>query len=473
MNDACPTAVTYKYGSHRLTSANNEHQGRVLIADDDTTIVELLRDLLTENGYAVESAASGTAVLDKLQTDAPFDLLLVDLQMPGINGLDLMERLRSAGNEIPVIMMTAHGTSSIAIRAMQMGAYDYLQKPFDLDEVLVVVKRLFEHQALASRVRSLEERADLRERMIGRSPAMGQIYKTIGRVAASDASVLITGETGTGKELVANIMHQNSTRRSGPLVKVNCAALPETLIESELFGHEKGAFTGAVAQRKGRFELAHKGTIFLDEVGEITLPVQKKLLRVLQEGEIERVGGTGVVKVDVRVLAATNRDLFHEVEEGRFREDLYYRLNVINIHMPPLRERRGDIAVLVEHFLDKYRYKTGAAPTKISEEALELLEKYDWPGNVRQLENEIERAVVLSQGSVITSQYLNLSQHGIPTQINLENRVRNQESLATVLAEVERVMLFEALRQSDGNEEEAARRLDLSLDEFRRLSNSQ
>jgi two-component system response regulator AtoC len=443
-----------------------EIHGRILIADDESATVEMLADLLSGEGYDVTGVGSGTAVLEQLGNDQDFGLLLMDLHMPGANGLDLIERLRAAGNDIPVILITAHGTSSIAIRAMQMGAYDYLNKPFDLDEVLISVKRLFEHQALASRVRSLEERAELRERMIGRSPAMSQIYKTIGRVAASDASVLITGETGTGKELAANLIHQNSARRNGPLVKVNCAALPETLIESELFGHEKGAFTGAVAQRKGRFELAHKGTIFLDEVGEITLPVQKKLLRVLQEGEIERVGGTGVVKVDVRVLTATNRDLLQEVKDGHFREDLYYRLNVINLHMPPLRERRADIPVLVEHFLDKYRYKPGAPPTKISEEALELLERYDWPGNVRQLENEIERAVVLSQGNVITSHNLNLSQHGIPTQIDLATRVRNREALGAVLAEVERVMLFEALRQSDGDEDEAARRLALPVKEF-------
>ncbi|HEX9372580.1 MAG TPA: sigma-54 dependent transcriptional regulator [Roseiflexaceae bacterium] len=442
-------------------------QGRILIADDEAATVEMLADLLTDEGYEVEGVGGGAAVLDKLQSDEVFGLLLMDLQMPGLNGLELMERLRKEGHDIPVILITAHGTSSVAIRAMQMGAYDYLQKPFDLDEVLVVVKRLFEHQALASRVRSLEQRAELRERMIGHSPAMSQIYKTIGRVAASDASVLITGETGTGKELAANLIHQNSARRNGPLVKVNCAALPETLIESELFGHEKGAFTGALAQRKGRFELAHKGTIFLDEVGEITLPVQKKLLRVLQEGEIERVGGTGVVKVDVRVLAATNRDLLEEVHHGHFREDLYYRLNVINIHMPPLRERRGDITILIEHFLDKYRYKAGAPPTKISEEALDLLERYDWPGNVRQLENEIERAVVLSQGTVIVSHYLNLSQHGIPTQIDLATRVRNREPLSSVLNEVERVMVFEALRQSDGDEDDAARRLGLPAQEFK------
>ena len=449
-----------------MKTPSKKPKGRVLVADDDAAIVEMLTDLLIEDGYAVQSVANGTQVLERLQNDNAFDLLLVDVQMPGINGLDLLEKLRATGNEIPVIMITGHGTSSIAIRAMQMGAYDYLQKPFDIDEVSVVVKRLFEHQELASRVRTLEQRSDLRERMIGRSPAMREIYKTIGLVAASDASVLISGETGTGKELAANLIHQNSARRNGPLIKVNCAALPETLIESELFGHEKGAFTGAVAQRKGRFELANKGTIFLDEVGEITLPVQKKLLRVLQEGEIERVGGSVVVKVDVRVIAATNRDLLEEVKNGAFREDLYYRLNVINLHMPPLRERRSDISVLVDHFLNKYRYKPGAQPTKISEEALDRLERYDWPGNVRQLENEIERAVVLSQGNVITSHSLSLSQQGIPTQIDLATRVRNREPLHAVLAEVERTMIAEALRQSDGDEEEAARRLSLSPEAF-------
>jgi len=453
----------------------NDHPERILVADDEPSLRELLADLLGDEGYAVDSVGTGAEVLERLQSDTRYDLLLLDLRMPGVDGLQLLERLRTEGNEIPVIMMTAHGTSSSAIRAMQMGAYDYLPKPFDNEEVLVVVKRLFEHQALASRVRALERREeDLRERMIGRSPAMREIYKTIGRVADSDVSVLISGETGTGKELVANLIHQFSSRRNGPpMVKVNCAALPETLIESELFGHEKGAFTGAVAQRKGRFELANKSTIFLDEVGEITLPVQKKLLRVLQEGEIERVGGSTPIKVDVRVLAATNRDLLKEVEEGRFREDLYYRLNVINIHMPPLRERRGDIPVLIEHFLDKYRYKPGAPSTKISEEALALLENYDWPGNVRQLENEIERAVTLSHGNVITSHYLNLSQHGIPTQLDLATRVRNADGLDAVLREVERTMIAEALRQSDGNEEDAGRRLCLSVEEFtRRLHES-
>jgi two-component system response regulator AtoC len=444
-------------------TANRE---RILVADDDATLRELLVELLTEEGgYPAESVATGAEALERLQNGANYTLLLIDLKMPGVDGLTVLERLRSAGNDIPVIMITGYESSTNAIRAMQMGAYDYVVKPFDNDEVLILVKRLFEHQALAQRVQTLEQRTDVRERMIGSSPAMREIYKTIGRVAASEASVLITGETGTGKELVANIIHQNSGR-NGPFIPVNCAALPETLIESELFGHEKGAFTGAMTQRKGRFEQANRGTIFLDEVGEITLPVQKKLLRVLQEGEIERVGGNTTIKVDVRVLAATNRDLLTEVKAGAFREDLYYRLNVINIHMPPLRERKGDIPVLVEHFLNKYRKPNGEL-AKISEEAIQLMEEYDWPGNVRQIENEIERAVVLSQGKVITSQTLSLAAHTLTTQIDLATRVRNREGLMHVLGEIERVMLLEALQQADGDEEDAARRLQLSVEDLR------
>ena len=445
--------------------ATGDPKERILIADDEADLRALLTDLLSEEAYEVESVSSGSEVLAKVGKDSGYSLLLLDLMMPGMSGLDVLEKLRSDGNDVPVIMITAHGTSANAIRAMQIGAYDYLQKPFDLEEVLIVVRRLFEHQSLASRVRELEQRNDPRERMIGRSPAMREIYKTIGRVAQSDVSVLVTGETGTGKELVANIIH-NYSGRKGEFIPVNCAALPETLIESELFGHEKGAFTGAVTQRKGRFEQANKGTIFLDEVGEISLGVQKKLLRVLQEGEIERVGGTGIIKVDVRVLAATNRDLLEEVRQGNFREDLYYRLNVINIHMPPLRERRGDIPPLVEHFLGKYRYKPGASPTKISEEAMQRLEGYHWPGNVRQLENEIERAVTLSQGRVITSQILSLAAQGIPTQMDLATRVRNREGLEAVLHDVERIMLREAMRQSDDDPEEAARRLCVTVDQL-------
>lgn len=443
-------------------------QQRILVADDEADIRSVLIEFLADQGYTVEGAANGNEVLEKLKTEE-YNLLLLDLMMPGISGLELLEKLRAKNDDIPVVMITASNTSSHAIRAMQIGAYDYLMKPFELDEVLVTVERLFEHEALAARVRQLERGSDSRERMIGRSIAMREIYKTIGRVADSDASVLITGETGTGKELVANIIHQNSTRRNGPpMVKVNCAALPETLIESELFGHEKGAFTGAVTQRKGRFEQANKSTIFLDEVGEISLAVQKKLLRVLQEGEIERVGGSSVVKVDVRVLAATNRDLLDEVKKGNFREDLYYRLNVINIQMPPLRDRRGDIPVLVEHFLDKYRYKPAAAPTKISEEAMQRMENYQWPGNVRQLENEIERAVVLSQGKVITSQTLSMVAQGVSSHVDLGTRVRNRDGLDKIVNDVRHMLISEALRQADGDEDEAARLLQIKPSEIRK-----
>ncbi|MBC8075927.1 MAG: sigma-54-dependent Fis family transcriptional regulator [Chloroflexales bacterium] len=422
-----------------------EHQ--ILIADDDASITDVLSEVLQEEGYAVSAVHSGPDVLERLKGAHPYRLVLLDVQMPGMDGLDVLGQIHQKQPDLPIIMITAFGTSTVAIRAMQMGANDYLQKPFNLDEVLLVVKKAFEYQELASRVRSLEERADIRERMIGQTAVMREVYKTIGRVASASAGVLITGETGTGKELVANLVHQNSGRK-GEFIPVNCAALPESLIESELFGHEKGAYTGAMTMRKGRFELANRGTIFLDEVGEITLGVQKKLLRVLQEGIIERVGGATAIQVDARVLAATNRDLLHEVEEGRFREDLYYRLNVINVHMPPLRERKEDIPLLAEHFLNKYRYRNDASPTRISEEAMERLVNYNWPGNVRQLENEIERAVVLSQGAVITSRFLSLSANNISPQIDLSARVRNGSGLENVLASVEQTMINEALRQS-------------------------
>jgi two-component system response regulator AtoC len=446
--------------------ANNGTTSRtVLVADDDAGVRSVLHDLLEGEGYQVTEVKSGTEVLTTLARGDEFSLLIMDVRMPGIDGLEVLDRMHKSGNETPVIMVTAHATASVGIQAMQRGAYDYVVKPFEVDEVLLLVQRLFEHQELASKVKTLEARgsADSRDRIVGQGPAMQRIYKTIGRVAASDATVMITGETGTGKELVANVIHTSSARRSGPLIPVNCAALPDTLLESELFGHEKGAFTSAVSQRKGRFELANHGTIFLDEVGELSHTAQRKLLRVLQEGEFERVGGTSTVKVDVRVITATNRDLEEEVHKGNFRDDLFYRLNVITIHMPPLRERLEDIPLLVEHFLDKYRNTAGSPPTRISEEAMERLLAYDWPGNVRQLENEIERAVVLSQGKVITSQLLSLEPGRTSSQIDLAERVRKGVPLADVMHDVEYMLLTEALRQCDGDRKEAAQRLGVTL----------
>ncbi len=439
-------------------------QRRILVADDEPHIRAILRELLEGEGYHVGEAKSGADVLTSQAKGDIFDLVMMDVRMPGIDGLEVLERMRKNGDDTPVLMVTAHATASVGIRAIQMGAYDYILKPFAVDDVLLTIERLFEHQALISKVRTLEAQpTSSRDRIVGQGPAMQQIYKTVGRVAGSEATVLVTGETGTGKELIANVVHTNSTRRAGPLIKVNCAALPDTLLESELFGHEKGAFTSAEKQRKGRFELAHNGTIFLDEVGELSLTAQRKLLRVLQEGEFERVGGTATIKVDVRVITATNRDLEEEVHKGNFREDLFYRLNVINIHMPPLRERKEDIPLLIEHFLDKYRYSPTSSPTRISDEAMEKLVQYDWPGNVRQLENEIARAVVLSQGKIITSQLLSLEPGRTSSQIDVAQQVRKGVPLSDLLHEAEQMALTEALRQCDGDHRQAAQRLGMSL----------
>lgn len=442
-------------------------QRHILIADDDDAVRTMLQDLLESEGYNVTEVRNGTEVLTRMAGGEEYGLLLMDVRMPGLDGLEVLERLHKNGNEIGVIMITANATSSAAIRATQMGAYDYLVKPFEVNEVLLTVQRFFEHQDLASQVKQLaSKQTDPRDRMVGSGPAMQRIYKQIGRVAASDAPVLITGETGTGKELVANVVHTNSARRANVFIPVNCAALTDTLLESELFGHEKGAFTSAVSQRKGRFELANKGSIFLDEVGELSLTAQKKLLRVLQEGTFERVGGQATIKVDVRVITATNRDLEEEVRKGNFREDLFYRLNVINIHMPPLRERKEDILPLVEHFLDKYRYSPSSPPTQISEEAINKMIEYDWPGNVRQLENEVRRAVVYSQGKVITSELLSLEPGRPVLEVDIANAVREHTALDAILKDVERNVLNEALRQSDGDRAAAAQRIGLKPKDF-------
>ncbi len=444
---------------------------RVLIADDDPDLRGVLRTLLKDEGYDVTEASSGVEVQTALAaTDERPDLVVMDVMMPGKTGIDV---LREAGGgqakPLPVIVMTGHGSAKIAIDAIQHGAYDYITKPFDIDDVAVTVKRFFEWQNLNDQVLELSTRLGERdpdEVLIGNSPAMQDVYKTIGRVARSDATVLITGETGTGKELVATILHKNSGYARGPLIKVNCAALPETLLESELFGHEKGAFTGAIAQRKGRFEMANKGTIFLDEIGEMSLGTQKKMLRVLQEREFERVGGSVTVKIDTRVIAATNKNLPHETTEGRFREDLYYRLNVIAIYLPPLRDRGDDIQLLVEHFLHKHRSAPGAAPARISQAAMELLRSYHWPGNVRELENVIERAVVLSQGGVITEAQINFTGADSRRLFDISQRLREGTRLSQLMADIERQAVAEALNLTSGDRVAAASMLGLKFEEL-------
>ena len=444
-------------------------QRTILVADDDASIRSLLKQLLADEGYPVLEAATGTEVVDQVREASP-DLVIMDVRMPELDGIEALQKVKTASPNTAVLIMTAFGTSNAAIKAMELGAFDYITKPFELDKISHTVKRAFEHQDLTQEVEVLRDEISSlvqTERIVGNSTVMQEVYKIVGKVAKADATVLITGESGTGKELVAEALHYNSTRRSGPMVKVSCAALPETLLEAELFGHEKGSFTGALATRKGRFELADKGTIFLDEIAEMSLATQTKLLRVLQDRKIERVGSAIPIKVDIRVICATNKDLGKQVAQQKFRDDLYYRLNVINIHMPPLRDRKEDIPALVEHFLAKHRYSASAQPATISEEALKRLMEYDWPGNVRELENVIERAVVLSRGQIITSRELPFGDHEGDGHDGEEGaEVASEKSFfKKSVAQFEKDLIMKALRDANGNRSKAAELLGI----YRRL----
>jgi len=428
----------------------------ILVADDEETICFLLKKLLTKNGYHVFTVKNGEETLEKVKELQP-DLLIMDLIMPGLDGMQVLQKLQEIGSKTETIMMTAHATIRNAVEAIKQGAYDYITKPFELDQILLLVEK-----ALACR-RLTQENSYLRlnnhsgiSGLIGQGEKMQELYQFINQVAPTDAKVLILGESGTGKELVAKAIHFSSNRNSCPFVKVNCAALPENLLESELFGYEKGAFTGAVNRKLGRFELAHKGTIFLDEIGEISLATQVKLLRVLQEQEFERVGGTNTIKVDVRVIAATNKDLEKEVAEGRFREDLYYRLNVVSVFLPPLRERKEDIPLLVEHFLAKLNKTMNKEVKEIVPEAWSLLKKYHWPGNVRELENALERAVVLTNGSLLHCNVL-------PQAVCRQQSAKISESKPTSLREAEKQLIIQTLEETEGNRTKTAKILGISL----------
>ncbi|MGV8075209.1 MAG: sigma 54-interacting transcriptional regulator, partial [Syntrophobacteraceae bacterium] len=375
----------------------------ILIVDDEKNYLLVLEDLLSEEGYQVMTADTALKGLEVART-CDLDVLVTDMKMPGMDGMALLDGIHKHKPDLPVIMMTAFGSVEKAVEAMKKGAFDYILKPFKNDELKLTVRKAVQHHVLIRRNRYLTQ--ELQERyqfsnIIGKSASMQRIYELIEKVAPSKATVLVTGESGTGKELIARAIHFNSTRGDHPFITVNCGALPENLLESELFGHEKGSFTGAVSQRKGRFELAHEGTLFLDEISEMSTPLQVKLLRVLQEMEFERVGGAQTIKVDVRIVAASNRDLKAEVAEGRFRSDLFYRLNVVHVQIPPLRERTDDIPLLANHFLEKYTSGAGRASLSIDAEVMRRLLEYSWPGNVRELENVIERAVILSSGDSI------------------------------------------------------------------------
>ena len=442
-----------------MTSA---FRGSILLADDEEKILKRLGRALRDEGHEVVEAADGREAQRQLAR-RPFDLLVVDNLMPGMTGLDV---IRDMAQTIPapdrpqVLLMTAHATVESAIEAMKLGALDYLQKPFEVEELLALVRYALEHQRLRSERQYLisERNADFNQYgIVGRSRVMQEVIQRAELVAQSKSTVLITGETGTGKEMVARAIHHRSAQREMPLIKVNCAAIPETLLESELFGHVRGAFTGATSTKRGKFALADGGTIFLDEIGTMTPALQAKLLRVLQEREFEPLGAERTQRVDVRVIAATNRDLKRMVAEGTFQEDLYYRFNVIPIDIPPLRERRDDIPALVEHFVDKHRQRTGKHIEHVDETVLAALQKYDWPGNVRELENTIERAVVLATGPVLTTASVSLL--GVTS-----NQATGLPSLRLHqnIEWVERETIRRALDQSGGVKKDAAELMGIS-----------
>jgi two-component system nitrogen regulation response regulator NtrX len=373
---------------------------RILVVDDEEPIRKTLRMALEYEGYEVSEASSGQEGLALLERE-PADLAFVDIKMPGMDGLEVLEKISQRPSAPPVIMVSGHGSVQTAVAATKLGAFDFIEKPLETERVLLAVRNALERKELAEEVGRLRLKVEKRYQMVGSSAALERVREAIQRSAPTNATVLITGESGTGKELVARAIHQNSQRARGPFVQVNCAAIPEDLIESELFGHEKGSFTGATAKQIGKFEQAHRGTIFLDEVGDMSARSQAKVLRVLQEGEIERVGSQAAIKVDVRVIAATNKDLKSEIEAERFREDLYFRLSVIPIHTPALRERREDVEPLVAHFVQTFAADDNLRPKSFSPEATERLVSYAWKGNVRELKNTVERLLIMAPGDVI------------------------------------------------------------------------
>ena len=381
---------------------------RILVVDDEPMVCLSLSNWLQEENYLTKAVEDGPSAIAAVREEN-WDIVLLDLKMPGMDGLEVLHRIKEMAPETVVVMMTAYASVASSVQAMKEGAYDYIVKPLDVQELTLMLQKIVEHQQLITENILLRKRLTERhgyEDIIGKSAAMHKVFDLIGTVADTNATVLITGETGTGKELVARAIHTNSSRRYSPFIAVSCSALPENLLESELFGYERGAFTGAERTKKGRFELAHGGTLFLDEIGDISLMTQVKLLRVLQERNFRRLGGTDLIELDVRLIAATNRDLLKAVEQHSFRSDLYYRLNVVNIHLPPLRERSGDIPLLAAHFINKYNLEFGKRFSRLEDEALRLMLSYPWPGNVRELENVIERAVVIGQGPELQARHL-------------------------------------------------------------------
>ena len=423
----------------------------ILVVDDETSILQSLEGILTDEGFEVVIAESGLEALEKVQEEMP-DLVLLDIWMPGLDGIETLEKIKGLYPTLQVIMMSGHGNIETAVKSTKVGAYDYIEKPLSLEKLLLSINNALAHSRLVEEVHFLKEKEMKKHNIVGNSAAMAELKEQIRIVAPTNAWVLISGENGTGKELVAHTIHRLSRRSQNPMVEVNCAAIPEELIESELFGHEKGAFTGASTMRKGKFDSAHEGTIFMDEIGDMSLKAQSKTLRILQEQKFERVGGSKTIEVDVRVIAATNKDLEKEIEKGAFREDLYFRLNVIPMRVPSLRERVDDIPDLVNEFVKEFALSAKVEPKEFPSETLDLLQKYDWPGNVRELKNLIERLMIMSPAPVIGIK-------DIPAPFNQSSKsVRvgvelgfSTDSLKEAKGEFEKAFIEEKLNEYNGN----------------------
>ena len=437
---------------------------KILVVDDDTAHRIMLRSLLGGWGYEIFEADDGDGAVTRVK-QMPFDLVLMDVRMIKVSGIEALERIKAFNPAIPIIIMTAYSSVETAVDALKKGAYDYLTKPFDFDKLRITMERAMEHLHLKEENRRLKERLDKqfdRRQIIGHSRAMMQLLETVSHVAPSEATVMIIGESGTGKELIAGALHFNSPRQTGPFIKINCAAITETLLESELFGHEKGAFTGADRRKEGRFVQAHGGSLFLDEVSEMPVTMQIKLLRVLQERELTRVGGSSVVAVDVRLIAATNRDLPERIRRGLFREDLYYRLNVVSLELPPLRNRKEDIPLLANRFLKMFTKKNLKPLKGFTPQAMDSLIRHDWPGNVRELMNAVERGVVLARSEFITESDLSFPSQTDP---GLEKQALSEKhpvDIARPLEAVEKEHILKMLDAMDSNKSEAARRLGIT-----------
>lgn len=449
---------------------------RILVVDDEESIREFFQIMLKREGYEVFTATNGREGFEVFKKNQ-VDVIISDIQMPEMSGMEFLTKVKEADPEMVMIMVTAFGSTDTAVECMKLGAYDYIQKPFKIEEIKIILKQALEKRSLKMENVQLKKELGTKyafDNIIGGAPPMLRIYEMVKRVANTKSSVLITGESGTGKELIARAIHYNGPLKDKPFVTVNCGAIPENLMESEMFGHKKGSFTGAIADKKGLFEVANTGTIFLDELGELPLTMQVKLLRVIQEGTFKRVGGTEDISVDVRVISATNKNLETEVKGGRFREDLFYRMNVIQIHCPPLRERKEDIPMLANHFLEKFSVALGIGVKKISNEAMEILRRYHFPGNVRELENIVERTVALEPGTMILPEswprHLLEIKESSPSGALDANKIEITSDgieLEKLVADFERTLLVKALQQTGGVKKKAAKLLKISFRSMR------